>query len=199
MVHRLPGESIVCDGKFPLWETSIGRPKQLKVYEPMKHSLSQLATILFGLFFMAGCVFEADEKGADVHALEFVFSMNDAVFNGDVASVQFGVPSVTPIVVDQGAVLAYYREQGTWTAMPYTFADESPDLPAVDYTITMGYAYDDGLVEVFYEASTPEAPIELQPDRRVKVVIIDNLNFSSAANLDLNNYEAVKAEFGLKD
>ena len=95
--------------------------------------------------------------------------------------------------------MAYFREQGTWTAMPYTFAEESPDFAAVDYTITMGYAYDDGLIEIFYEASTVEAPLELQPDRRVKLVIIDNLAFGNAANLDLTNYEAVKAEFGLED
>ena len=166
----------------------------------MKNFLPTLTLLSFSLFFAAGCIFEADnDDGADVRALEFVFSINDAVINGDVASVQFNAPAVTPIVVDQGAILAYFREQSTWTAMPFTFADESPDLPAVDYTITMGYAYDDGLIEVFYEASTPEAPIDLQPDRRIKVVIIDDLSFSRAANIDLNDYEAVKTQFGLDE
>ena len=50
--------------------------------------------------------------------------------------------------------LLFFRDQGTWTAMPYTFGVESPDLPAVDYTISMGFGYELGFLEVFYEAST---------------------------------------------
>ncbi len=170
----------------------------------MKKLYSHLTPILFvlmalGSMVMTGCVFEADKDRVEVRSLEVLFTMDDAVINGPVASAQYGVPGITPEVTDFGVVMAYFREQGTWTAMPYTFGEESPDLPAVDYTITMGYGYDDGLLEVFYEASTEEAPLFDQPDRRIKVVIIDDLSISSAANLDLSNYEAVKAEFGLQD
>ncbi len=170
----------------------------------MKKLYSHLTPILFvlmalGSTVMTGCVFEADKDRVEVRSLEVLFTMDDAVINGPVASAQYGVPGITPEVTDFGVVMAYFREQGTWTAMPYTFGEESPDLPAVDYTITMGYGYDDGLLEVFYEASTEEAPLFDQPDCRIKVVIIDDLSISSAANLDLSNYEAVKAEFGLQD
>lgn len=171
----------------------------------MKKLYSHLTPLLFGLMslfsatVLTGCVFEADRDDVEVRSLEVLFSMDDAVINGPVASAQYGVPGITPEVTDFGVVMAYFREQGTWTAMPYTFGEESPDLPAVDFTITMGYGYDDGLLEVFYEASTEEAPLIDQPDRRIKVVIIDDLSISSAANLDLTNYEAVKAEFGLED
>lgn len=152
------------------------------------------------MFLFSGCIIDADDdEGTIMYPVEFVFSMRDAAINGDVASVQFSVGNVTPNVVDNGVVLAYFREQGTWTAMPYTFGIESPDIVAVDYTITMGYAYDDGLVEVFYEASTPEAPLAEQPDRRIKVVILDDLAFARQANIDLNDYEAVKAHFNLAE
>lgn len=170
----------------------------------MKKLYARLTPILFVLMalsstVMTGCVFEADKGSVEVRSLEVLFTMDDAVINGPVASAQYGVPGITPEVTDFGVVMAYFREQGTWTAMPYTFGEESPDLPAVDYTITMGYGYDDGLLEIFYEASTEEAPLFDQPDRRIKIVIIDDLSISSAANLDLTNYEAVKAEFGLQD
>ena len=149
--------------------------------------------------FLTGCIVEADDERTEVRSVEFVFSMGDAFINGDVASAQFSVPGINPAVVDNGAVLAYFREQGTWTAMPFTFAVESPDLPAVDYTITMGYGYDDGFVEVFYEASSEAAALEEQPDRLIRAVIIDDLSFPAIANIDVNNYESVKSALQLED
>lgn len=150
-------------------------------------------------FLLTGCIVEADDEHTEVRSVEFVFSMADAVINGDVASVQFAVPAINPAVVDNGAVIAYFREQGTWTAMPFTFAVESPDLPAVDYTITMGFGYDDGFVEVFYEGSSEAAGLENQPDRLIRAVIIDDLSFPGIANVDLNNYESVKSALQLED
>lgn len=164
-----------------------------------KHALLNL-TLGFFLLFTSGCIIESDDNEGTISTpIELVFSMNDAVINGDVASSQFTVGAINPNVVDNGAVLAYFREQGTWTAMPYTFGVESPDLLAVDYTITMGFGYDDGLLEVFYEASTPEAPLIDQPDRRIKAIILEDLSFLSEANVDMNDYESVKAYLNLKD
>lgn len=135
---------------------------------------------------------------ANVVALDqFTFSMDDAEFNGPVASVGYDASAITESVVDYGVVLLYYREQGTWTAMPYTFADESPTLPAVDYTITLGYAYDDQFLEVFYEASTDEIDLSTQPDRLIKAVVIDGFPAGKVA-VDLSDYEAVRAYFGFE-
>lgn len=165
----------------------------------MKMRLLAIALVALGSL-TTGCIVDADnDEGTGIRTAEFVFSIDDATINGDVASAQYAVQRITPAVVDHGAVLAYFREQGTWTAMPYTFAEESPDLPAVDYTITLGYGYDDGIVEVFYEASTPAAPLEAQPDRIIKVVILADLGFVRAANVDLNDFEAVRAHFGLAE
>lgn len=141
---------------------------------------------------------EGPPGNANVFSLNFLFSMDAAVINGNVASVQFEVPDITPSVVDDGAVLLFFREQGTWTAMPYTFAVESPDLPAVDYTISLGFGYDDAFLEVFYEASTDEVALEDQPDRDIKAVVIDGFPLGKQ-DVDWTDYEAVKTFFGLKD
>lgn len=124
--------------------------------------------------------------------------MDDASINGPVASVQFDVPGLDADVVDDGAVLAYFREQDTWTAMPYTFGDESTEFPAVDYTLTLGYAYDIEFLEVFYEASSGEAvDLASLPDRTIKAVFIAGLPLSKVG-VDLSDYDAVAAYFGLE-
>ena len=133
---------------------------------------------------------------ANVTALTLEFEMDEASYNGSVASAGFTVPAITPSVVDYGAVMVYFYEQGTWTAMPYMFADESPNLEAVDYTITLGYAYDDRFLEVFYEASTDAIDLSLQPDREMKVVIIDGYP-AGKASPDLRDYHAVMEYYGL--
>ncbi len=157
------------------------------------------SVLLVLLLIVPGCIIEENDPTVDVRTVEFLFSIDDAIINGDVASVQFTVPAITPDVVDFGGLLVYFREQGTWTAMPFTFGVESPELPAVDYTITLGYGYDDGFIEVFYEASTEEAPLFAQPDRLIKVVILDDLAFRRVVSMDSNSYERIKAEFQLEE
>lgn len=134
---------------------------------------------------------------ANVFSLNFDFSMADATVNGSVASVQYDVPDLTPLVVDEGGVLMFFRDQGTWTAMPWTIGVESADLPAVDYTISLGFGYDVGFLEVFYEASTPAIDLLSEPTRQVKLVVIDGSVFGKKM-VDLSNWEAVKQAYGLQ-
>ncbi len=156
------------------------------------------------LFTASGCVFEegvgpeGPPGNANVFSLNFEFNMLDADINGTVASVQYNVPDITPSVVDEGAVLLFFRDQGTWTAMPYTFGVESPDLPAVDYTVSMGYGYDDHFLEVFYETSTEAVNFLSLPDRTIKAVVIDGFPFGKKS-VDLTNWNVVKELFQLKD
>ena len=81
-----------------------------------------------------------------MQAVNVVFSLEDATRSGSVASQQFTMPDITRRVVLGGAVLAYFRDQDTWTALPYTIGRESEELIAVDYTFTLGYAYDTGFL-----------------------------------------------------
>lgn len=138
----------------------------------------------------------------DVFSVNFVFSVQDAFVNGNVASAQFDVPDLTTSVVDEGAVLMFFREQGTWTAMPFTYGIESadPDLDAVDYTVALNFGYEVGFVEPFYEASIDidQIPVDVLPDREMKAVIIDGF-IAGKHNVDFSDYEAVKEAFGLED
>ena len=93
---------------------------------------------------------------ANVISFNFNFSFDEAVFNGAVASEQYNLPEITPSVVDGGAVLVYFRDQSTWTALPFTVGVESSDFAAVDYTFTLGFGYDDGFLEVFVAAGSCE-------------------------------------------
>lgn len=135
---------------------------------------------------------------ANVRAYTFTFTPRSAQINDAVASVQYEVPAITPLVVDEGAVLMYFRDQGTWTAMPYTFGVESADLPAVDYTVTLGFGYDDRFLEVFLEASTLAVDLRDFEDYTVRAVIIDGF-FAAKNGIDWTDYEAVRAHFDLPE
>lgn len=134
-----------------------------------------------------------------IYSFPVVFSLADATFSGSVASVQYDAPEITLDVVQNGAVLAYFREQETWTAMPYTYGveTEDPDLDAVDHTVTLGYAYEEGFLEIFYEASYPGV-LETLPDQEIKVVVIESYAGARAANVDLSDYAAVRAYYNLR-
>lgn len=172
----------------------------------MNKALQLLMTLAL-VFGSTGCIIE-DSVGpegppgppgnANVFSLGFDFLMVDAVLNGAVASVQYDVPDLTASVVDDGAVLMFFRDQGTWTAMPYTFGVESLDLPAVDYTISMGFGYEVGFLEVFYEASTDAVDLTQLPDREMKLVVIDGY-FYGKNQPDLTNWNVVKELYNLDD
>ena len=127
---------------------------------------------------------------ANVFTLNFDFLLGDAAFNDGVASVQYDVPDITANVVDEGAVLLFFRDQGTWTAMPYTFY-----TPA-GRSVSFGFGYEVGFLEVFYES--PNATLSTLPDREMKAVIIDGF-FAGKAGIDLTDYEAVARHFGLEE
>lgn len=168
-----------------------------------------ITSVLIGLIAVtaSGCVEGpvGPPGNANVVSFNVVFSFDDVTFNGPVASQQFDAPEITPSVVDGGAVLVYFRDQGTWTALPFTVGVESADLPAVDYTFTLGFGYDDDFLEVFLEASTDDDVVwddllSLLPGSYdLKVVVIDGFFIGKNNNLDLRDYEAVKAYFGLQD
>lgn len=164
----------------------------------------RLLGALLVLSTLGGCIIEESvgpqgpPGNANVFTLNMAFDLDQASFNGSVASVQYDVPDLTVSVVDEGAILLFFRDQGTWTAMPYTFGVESADLPAVDYTISLGFGYEVGFLEVFYEASTDAVDLAALPDRDLKLVVIDGFGFGKR-HVDLTNWEAVKAAYGLSD
>jgi hypothetical protein len=123
--------------------------------------------------------------------------LSTATANSSVLSSSYAFPEITQSVEDNGFVQAYFREQDTWTAMPYTYGVESQSLDAVDYTLSFGYAWEVGQVEIFYEASAPFA-LDFAVDRTVKVVIADAAS-ASVSGIDWSDYSAVKERFQLDE
>lgn len=138
--------------------------------------------------------------GALVETFEVTFDVDDAT-EGEAGLVLFQnyeFPEITESVNNNGFVQAYYlADNDTWTAMPYTFGDESPDINAVDYTLTLGYAWNVGLVQLFYEASAPFA-LDFARSRTVKIVIADG-RAAATAGVNWSDYSSVKQHFDLEE
>ncbi|MFW5955676.1 MAG: hypothetical protein ACOCSK_02940 [Rhodothermales bacterium] len=154
------------------------------------------------LLTLGGCTIERNET--QVRSVNLLFDFRDASFFGSVASSAFAVPEVTRSVADNGAVLMYFREQGTWTALPYTFGVESRDLAAVDFTVSLGFAFETSTIEFFTELSSDadvvwDDALSLLPlQYELKAVIINDRSFRKNGP-DPNNYEAVRDFYGLTD
>lgn len=153
---------------------------------------------------------------AAVTSFDLIFDVNTAVESEDglVLFSEYDAPEITNNVVTAGLVMAYYFEEtsGTWTAMPYTYGEESQDLNAVDYTLTFGYAFNTGFMQIFYEASAPFA-LDFAVSRDVRVAIFaggfqtSNLTKSDAPviekleaaypDVDFRNYQEVAKRFEL--
>lgn len=142
----------------------------------------------------------AGPAGALVETFEVSFDVDDAAESEDglVLFQNYDFPEITDSVDDNGFVQAYYlADNDTWTAMPYTFGDESPDVDAVDYTLTLGYAWNVGLVQVFYEASAPFA-LDFARDRTVKIVVAD-ARAATTAGVNWSDYSSVQQRFDLEE
>lgn len=162
----------------------------------------KLLPLLALLPILAACEINThSEADPDIYSTEFNFRVADATINGPVASVQYDVPVLDSRVVDLGLIMCYFYEQGTWTAMPYTYGVDNPQAQALDYLVTLGFAFRTRTLEIFYEASTANAPLRTQPDRRVKLVIVgpNVAGHYSKQGLDWTDYEAVRKALRLKD
>lgn len=142
-----------------------------------------------------------------VHA-DLDFRDDRVAFTDYVANISFSIPEITRSVVDEGMVLVYLRDlEGTWTALPYSFGVEAPDQPVVDYTVSLGFAYEHRRLDVFLEASSADdvvwddifADPLVNRTASIKVVIVDGYFLAGKSGVDFSDYEAVKAHFGLED
>ncbi len=162
---------------------------------------STVLPLLILPFVLAACdTTYVEEQRSTIISFNTDFRMADAAISGSVASVNYDVPDLTRNIVDGGVVLAFFREQDTWTAMPYTYGVESDSLVAVDHTVTLGYAFEQRTLEVFYEASVDLQFLDQLPDRRIKVVLLDAaVALGKNQSVDLSDWEQVKAAYGLSD
>jgi len=118
-----------------------------------------------------------------VSSFDVFFDVGTATESTDglVLFTEYDAPEINRGVVENGIVMAYYFEETseTWTAMPYAYGEESQNVEAVDYTLTFGYAFNTGFLQVFYEASAPFA-LDFAVSRDVRVVVLEGDPFASS-------------------
>ena len=170
---------------------------------------ASIALLLTLSFWSAGCDGDEDRVETDIVTLTDSFSLNDTdvAFTDFVANIRYSVPAVTANVVANGAVLAFIEDlENTWTALPYTYGIEAVDQPVVDYTVSIGYAFDTGLIDVFVEASSSDDVVwdEILADpllgtsRRIRFVIFNS--FVAGKNtVDVTDYQALRDYYGLPE
>jgi len=171
----------------------------------------RLAPLLALLMLLTACVGIEGPPGRDGRdgvdgtfaiSIPFIFDLDIDTRAGAVASAAFDMPEITPSVTDNGVVIVYFFDQGTWTALPFTIGLESPEEPVVDYTVTLGYAFDDALLEVFLEASTDDDIVWEEIDAffgggvDMRAVILDGV-VAGQTTVDLTDYDAVVNHFNL--
>lgn len=171
----------------------------------MMASSRYLALPVAALFILSGCGNTVvNEQPATAYSFTFVFDLDVRERNEAVFSQGFDVPDITPDVTDAGAVLLYFRDQGTWTALPFTLGMEDPEEPQVDYTATLAYGYDDAFLEVFLEASTDDPVVWDELDEifgggiSMRAVIIEGVPLSELS-VDHQSYDAVESHFDLNE
>ncbi len=164
----------------------------------MKNALQ--AVILFAVALVGtSCDSNPGRVDAAIFTDTFTFDPSRAEVNGMVISQQFDAPAITPDVADYGAVLVYFWSQETWTAMPYTYLAVPADSTKPDVAVTLGFAYDTGFLEVFYELSAPPSAVKTLPGAtRMKMVVISEMPAGKNAP-DLSSYEQVARYYGLQD
>ena len=168
-----------------------------------------LVPLLFAVtLWSTGCD-GADDIETDILTLTDTFSLDDTdvSFTDFVANIRYGIGEVTANVVANGAVLVFIDDlEGTWRALPFTYGVEAQDEPVVDYTVSMGYAFDTGFIDVFVEASSSDDVVwdEVLEDplfassRRIRFVIF-NTFISGKNSVDVTDYEALRARYGLPE
>ena len=154
-----------------------------------------------------------DDVETDVYSFALTLHYSDLVHNGFVASRAWDRVDIPLSTVRNGAVVAYYYDEGTWTALPTTLGLEKPDEPLVDYTVTFGYAFEEDFFELYLEASTDD-PLIWNADPEddivqiaeifggatdIKVVVIDSYVPMRRSVVDLSDYEAVRDYYGLEE
>lgn len=174
----------------------------------MKKTYLALSLLLVGTIAWTGCD-GSDDVETDILTLTDTFSLNDSdvSFTDFVANIRYRVPAVTANVVANGAVLVFIEDlEGTWTALPYSYGIESPDQPLVDYTVSIGYAFASGIIDVFVEASSSDDVVwdEIMSDAllgspgRVRFVIF-NTYIPGKNSVDITDYEALRDFYGLPE
>lgn len=85
--------------------------------------------------------------------------------------VAFSLEALTSTIVNEGVVLAYYGDEGSWVALPWTFRSDFNGDGTTD-TMEFSYAYEEGTFYVIFFYDGGDVPQDYFPTGTVKIVLI---------------------------
>ena len=101
---------------------------------------------------------------------------------------------ITQAIVDKGAVMVYAGDVGEWVALPYAETGS-------DFSTTFVFVFTTGTVTIYamgYDDSGSPSPSDFD-GTVVRIVAIAASNRAANPDVNLNDYNAVKKAFKLKD
>ncbi len=109
------------------------------------------------------------------------------------------VSEITQQIIDYGAVIAYYNDNGYYLPLPYTkyYKTTSPSIYLWEETLSS--IISTATCQIDLKSSDFYIPEAASQQIRVKLVIIDGLVRQQNPDLDWNNYNLVKEKLGLED
>ena len=168
-------------------------------------------SLAFALIFLAACEgpigppgppgfdgLDGRDGNANVISINYEIFAEDWIDIGTLGDpgffrvIDLGVPEVSPDIVDNGVVLAYYRAQDTdpWIALPFTFISHDPE-----YVEVFDFVYQDELVTLQSSATDREGTAYAGVVRLVIAEAVPVLKRS----IDYKNYQEVAEIFGLEE
>ena len=116
------------------------------------------------------------------------------------------ISSISQDILDDGAVMCYLKDESNnaYIALPYSFGTNQTSSSNGSYgSVTFGFVVQTGKVIFAYEGFDDmdvHSSSELNASNiKVKVVVISPDKMASQPNVNLNNYEEVKAAFAIQD
>jgi hypothetical protein len=153
------------------------------------------------LSFVLITLISACKKDDEAHPAEVTSVTKSAstwTYTSPYYHITLDAPAITSSNINTAAVMVYFSTGGNWVALPYTqYNNTSPNY-------YMGYNVGTGTVQITWVYNT-SASAGVDPNEyygttvKYKVVVISSAARKANPDLDLNNYEAVKEMYNLKE
>ncbi|MES2285436.1 MAG: hypothetical protein V4547_07085 [Bacteroidota bacterium] len=156
----------------------------------------QVILITVSAMGISSCKKGDEAKPGNANVTAQTFSVPTWSSNSDKWYALLPVPEITASNINSAAIQVYFsKDNNSWTALPNTV------VASTNYF--MGYITSVGTVEitwVFNGAGTGNSPNAFfSATSLFKVVVIPPAAIVANPDLDLNNYNAVKAKFNIAD
>jgi len=130
--------------------------------------------------------------------MSFQQSQRDTTIDGTLLKVNhLPAPRLTQNIIDRGVVIVYWRYLNTVVQLPYTSDAGSGVGPAK--TSTINFVPKPGVIYITRYTHDNSASVGFGTIQFRYVLIPGGVEASALANVDINNYDAVKSALQLTD